>query len=171
VLGAVPNSRLALKSVDFKDPNIAGPVLATFERAGIRGQVELLQPTDSIEQHLAMYEKIDVALDTIPYNGTTTTCEALWMGVPVVAVAGDMHVSRVGVSLLHAAGLPELVAQDEASFVRIASELAQDRARVAQMRTSLRERVGRSPLCDRAAFANRFGEAIRAMWRSACGAG
>jgi predicted O-linked N-acetylglucosamine transferase (SPINDLY family) len=168
VLAAVPDSRLALKSVDFKDPNIAGPVLATFERAGIRDRVDLLQPTDSIEQHLAMYEQIDVALDTIPYNGTTTTCEALWMGVPVVAVAGDMHVSRVGVSLLHAANLPELVAPDESSFVRIATDLAQDSARRALLRATLRERVRTAPLCDRAAFALRFGNALRAMWRAAC---
>ena len=92
------------------------------------------------------------------------------MGVPVVTVAGDRHAARVGVSLLTAVGLPELIAHNEAEFVTIARGLAADRARLDRHRATLRAAVSASALCDAPAFARRFGEALRAMWREKCGA-
>jgi len=169
VINAVPESVLVLKSANFDDPSVARPVRKMFEDAGIGDRVKLLPPPPEIRDHLAQYEHIDIGLDTYPYHGTTTTCEALWMGVPVVTLEGDRHVSRVGVSLLRAAGVPELIASNDDAFVEIAVGLANDPARTARYRETLRERVRSSPLTDAPAFAARYGAALRAMWRRACG--
>jgi predicted O-linked N-acetylglucosamine transferase (SPINDLY family) len=112
---------------------------------------------------------VHVALDTTPYNGTTTTCEALWMGVPVVTLAGDRHAARVGASVLAAAGLPGLVARDADSYVRIAAGLAGDRARLETLRTGLRPTLRSSALMDEAAYGARFHGALREAWSNWCG--
>jgi predicted O-linked N-acetylglucosamine transferase (SPINDLY family) len=116
----------------------------------------------AIVDHLAAYNQVDVALDSFPYHGTTTTCEALWMGVPVVTLAGATHASRVGISLLTAVGHPEWVAKDRADYVRIASELARDPVALDQARAGLREAMAASALLDHAGQARRFGEAVLA---------
>ena len=118
---------------------------------------------------LGCYAQMDVALDPFPYNGTTTTCEALWMGVPVVTLAGDRHIARVGASLLTAVGHPEWVASSREEYIRIAIGLARDRAGRAALRTGLRDALRASPLGDHAGQARRWGEAIRASWREWCG--
>jgi predicted O-linked N-acetylglucosamine transferase (SPINDLY family) len=128
----------------------------------------LLERTADTTSHLALYHGIDVALDSFPYHGTTTTCEALWMGVPVVTRAGDRHASRVGVSLLHAAGHPEWAAASEDDYVRIAAHLATDVPRLATLRTGLRDELRRGPLLDHAGQAGRFGAALRDCWRAWC---
>jgi protein O-GlcNAc transferase len=91
---------------------------------------------------------VDIALDPFPYNGVTTTCDALWMGVPVISQAGRMNVSRQGVRFLRTVGLDELLAETLEDYVRIATELAGDLARLADLRSGLRERMSRSPLMD-----------------------
>jgi predicted O-linked N-acetylglucosamine transferase (SPINDLY family) len=145
-------------------------LLARLDAAGIDGmRVETVPFTRTIEEHLALYGRVHVALDTTPYNGTTTTCEALWMGVPVVTIAGDRHAARVGASLLAAAGLPELVAQDAGSYVRIAAGLAGDRARLASLRAGLRTTLRGSALMDEAAYGARFHGALRRAWADWCG--
>jgi predicted O-linked N-acetylglucosamine transferase (SPINDLY family) len=111
---------------------------------------------------------VHVALDTTPYNGTTTTCEALWMGVPVITMLGDRHAARVSSSLLRAAGHPELVAHDPEDFARRATDLSRDRARLAALRAGLRTRLASSTLCDATTYATRFHQAIRASWRQWC---
>jgi predicted O-linked N-acetylglucosamine transferase (SPINDLY family) len=130
------------------------------ERLDIRG------PEDNHESHLALYREMDIALDTFPYHGTTTTCEALWMGVPVVTLAGQTHVSRVGVSLLNNAGLPELVAGSEDEYVRIAAELARNIERLAGYRANLRDQMRASRLLDAPSFARDLEGAFRQMWTS-----
>ncbi|MBV8165194.1 MAG: glycosyltransferase, partial [Alphaproteobacteria bacterium] len=105
------------------------------------------------------------ALDPFPFNGGTTTCEALWMGVPVVTRVGATMPGRMGASLVTAAGLPELVARDRAEAIEIAVRLAHDRPRLAALRRDLRPRMAAAPLCDGARFAHHFGEALRAIWR------
>jgi protein O-GlcNAc transferase len=168
VLAAVPGSRVVIKSIDLNDATVQANVRRLFERAGVGDRVDLLPASKGIEEHLAQYQHMDIGLDTFPYNGTTTTCEALWMGVPVVTVLGPAHVSRVSASLLRAAGLDELVARDEAEFVAICTRLAGDQDAVATYQRTLRDRLAASALCDQARFGVTFGNALRWMWREAC---
>lgn len=149
VLGAVPGSRLVLKSTAFADAGLRERTARRAAAAGIdTSRLSVLPPHASLADHLAAYGEVDVALDTMPYNGTTTTCEALWMGTPVVTLAGRLHAGRVGASLLHAAGLPDLVAHDEAGYVALAAGLGRDGPRRAALHASLRERLTASALCD-----------------------
>src|SRR5208337_4322502 len=99
-------------------------------------------------EYLRIYEHIDVALDPFPYGGGTTTCDALWMGVPVVSLAGETAVGRGGLSILSNIGLPELVARDPEEYVRIAAELARDLPRLSNLRATLRQRMQSSPLMN-----------------------
>jgi len=169
LLAAVPGSRLALKGAGFAAPELATAVRERLTAAGLAAdRVELLERTETLEGHLAAYARIDLALDTFPYNGTTTTCEALWMGVPVVALAGDRHAGRVGASLLTAVGRPEWIARDAADYVRLAAEIAAARPRTRAARSELRTAVRGSVLCDHPAQARRFGSALREMWRTWC---
>ena len=125
---------------------------------------------DDVGGHLGPYAQMDIALDPIPYNGTTTTCEALWMGVPVVTMHGDRHRSRVGESLLTHLGAPELIAHDTADYVRIARDLATDPERLKAYRGGLRKQMERSPLRDEAGFARNMEAAYRNAWRAWCAA-
>jgi predicted O-linked N-acetylglucosamine transferase (SPINDLY family) len=149
VLEAVPNSRLLIKAIALGDPGTRSLVIDRLRRLGLpenRIHFQVGQPTHA--GHLSVYHAVDVALDTFPYHGTTTTCEALWMGVPVVTRAGQAHASRVGVSLLSAVGLDDLIADSGERFVQIAKALAGDLARLSELRSSLRQRMRVSPLTD-----------------------
>jgi len=169
LLGAVPGSRLLLKGSNFSDPAGRAESLARFARCGLPvDRVDLLGRTAGTAEHLACYHRIDVALDTFPYHGTTTTCEALWMGVPVITHAGDCHVSRVGASLLTAVGHPEWIARDEDDYIHIAATLAADPARLRTLGRELRSQVLASPLMDHAGQATRFGTALRECWQAWC---
>ncbi|MCE7973286.1 MAG: hypothetical protein DYG92_03025 [Leptolyngbya sp. PLA1] len=119
-------------------------------------------------KHLEAYRQVDIALDAWPYHGTTTTCEAMLMGVPVVTLAGRVHRSRVGMSLLAGVGVPELVAQDADEFVRIATSLAGDLPRLTEYHRTLRRRMLASPLCDARGFGRRFEGALRRAWSAWC---
>lgn len=169
VTKAVPDARLFLKNFDLAMPEVREHLYARFERAGVaRERIEMSAFADSIFEHLRLYHRLDLALDTFPYHGTTTTCEAFHMGLPVVTLEGDVHAARVGCTLLRAVGLPELIARSEEEYIRIATDLAHNRERLAAMRASLRERQARSPLGDEEGFAARFGGALRAEWRAYC---
>jgi predicted O-linked N-acetylglucosamine transferase (SPINDLY family) len=169
VLSAVPGSRLLIKSFGVDDRWARLKFLSQFESAGVAPQrVEMLAYAPSRAEHLRLYNRVDVALDPFPYNGTTTTCEALWMGVPVVTLEGTAHVSRVGVSLLTAVGLPELVARDEDEYVAKASALALDVSQRGRLRRGLRERLMASPLGDAGDAGRRFGAAVRRIWAEFC---
>ncbi|HED14161.1 MAG TPA: tetratricopeptide repeat protein [Gammaproteobacteria bacterium] len=152
VLRAVPGSKLLLKSPlgGLGDAAGQGWIQKSFASAGIGPErIECVGRLNELHDHLALYNRVDVALDTFPYNGTTTTCEALWMGVPVITLAGRRHASRVGASLLHAAGLSEHVAETEDEFVAIAQMLAEDVNGLEESRSGLRERLRRSALLDK----------------------
>ena len=169
VLQAVPGSRLLVKTQTLADPAVQQAIRRRLAEGGIsEDRVELIAQASTRAEHLALYGRVHVALDSIPYNGTTTTCEALWMGVPVVALLGDRHASRVSASLLSAAGHPEWVAGDADGFVRIAASLAGDLPRLASIRASLREELRASQLLDSKAYAQRFHVAIRECWRTWC---
>lgn len=169
VMREVPGSRLALKAASLVDPRLREDLAARFVARGVgRERLDLLPPHGPLREHLDAYSRVDVALDPFPYHGTTTTCEALLMGVPVVTRAGVMHAGRVGVSLLRAVGLGELIASDEDGYVALAHALAKDVARLSGLRATLRGRLLASPLCDAPAFAARFGQALRTIWKDAC---
>ena len=132
------------------------------------GRVELCSWIASTSGHLGAYGRIDIGLDPFPYNGTTTTCEALWMGVPVITLGGDRHSGRVGASILTRVSLADLVAETEADYVEMAVALANDLDRLSAMRRDLRSRMQMSPLCDAHTFARDVEAAYREMWRRVC---
>jgi protein O-GlcNAc transferase len=142
--------------------------VARFVRHGIAAERLRVLGTRPFREYLAMHGQVDLMLDTFPFTGGTTTCHALWMGVPVVSLVGDTATSRGGASLLHAVGLGELVAQTPEQYVDIACALAQDAARLATLRAGLRERMRASALMDAPRFTRNLEAAYRDMWRSWC---
>jgi len=169
LLDAVPGSRLLLKGRGLGDRVVQERYVQRFARAGLAPErVEMLERAASNAEHLALYSRVDIALDTFPYHGTTTTLEALWMGVPVVSKRGDRHASRVGASLLTALGRPQWIAENTDDYIRIAAELARDRATLATIRGSLRGELQRSVLMDGPGQAQRFAEALHQCWCAWC---
>ena len=169
VLAAVPGSKLLLKGRGLGDDATRQRYLGRCHAAGLPAdRVEFIERTATTEDHLALYGRVDISLDTFPYHGTTTTCEALWMGVPVVTLMGDRHVARVSGSLLTAIGRPEWAASTPADYVRIAAALASDPAQLAAIRAGLRAAVRNSPLGDHAGQSARFAAALRECWRKWC---
>ena len=170
ILAAVPGSRLLLKASSFRFPDAVDRLLESCERCGIEpARVDLRSWVADRRQHLELYGAVDIALDTFPYNGTTTTCESLWMGVPVITLAGDVHMSRVGATLLRSAGLADLVAHDFADYVNTAIALAGDAGRRRRLRAELRARMLASPLLDHAGFTRGLEAHYRHAWGIWCG--
>ena len=165
ILRAVPGSRLIIKDGQGT-PSPAIPRLRReFDLQDIRAdRVEMLSYLPDFPAHFGLYGRIDIALDTFPYNGTTTTCEAMWMGVPVITMAGKCHMSRVGSSLLAAVGLPQMVTRSAEDYVAAAVRLAGEGKRTSQQRRALREQMRRSPLMDARQFARKVELAYREMW-------
>jgi predicted O-linked N-acetylglucosamine transferase (SPINDLY family) len=163
VLAAVPDSRLLLRTGEGRagEERIRAAAshhgLAT-ERVQFRGR------TASRFDYLKFYQEVDLALDPFPYNGVTTTCDALWMGVPVLTLAGRMSVSRCGVRFLCNVGLHELITASPEAYLRHACELACDLDRLASLRSDLRERMSRSPLLDAARLTRHLEAAYVDMW-------
>lgn len=169
ILLGIPGSRLILKSRGFKNTDTTERFRTRFAEQGLgEDRVDLLQFTPTLNDHLELYNKLDLALDTWPYNGTTTTCESLWMGVPVVTIKGSTHASRVSASILNAIGAPELVATTPDEFVNLAIELACDENRLINYRKNLRTMMQSSPLCDGATHTLNVEKACRRLWRSWC---
>lgn len=165
VLLHVPHSRLLLKCPALTDATVRARVSGALQTLGIDAErVELLGHTPTRQEHLALYAKLDIALDTFPYNGTTTTCEALWMGVPVLSLVGKHHAGRVGASLLNAAGLTDWLADTPESFVVMAQAMACDLIKLGRLRGSLRAKLADSSLCDAEGFVRRLEVAMRRVW-------
>jgi len=167
VLKAVPDSRLMLLCAEGGHRRRTQDFLGT--RGIAAGRMEFVMPCPRPE-YLRLYERIDIALDPFPYNGITTTCDALWMGVPVVTFAGERAASRAGLGLLSAAGFGELVGQGPEQFVKLAMELAKDLGKLQSLRSTLRQRIEKSPLMDAPRFARNVEAAYRRMWRNWCAA-
>jgi protein O-GlcNAc transferase len=158
-----PGSRLLLKNKQLADPRAQERWRGLFEAAGLPvHRLEMIGYSPPHE-HMAFYARVDIGLDTYPYHGTTTTCEALWMGVPTVTLCGKVHAARVGASLLGVIGLGELVARTPDEFVRTATRLAQDPARLASLRAGMRDRMTGTPLCDPTAYARRIADVYERM--------
>jgi len=169
VLRAVPTARLLLKGKLLADETTANGYRRQFAELGIAAErLELRPLTPGIAEHMRLYSEVDIGLDPFPYNGTTTTCEALFMGVPVVTLVGDRHAARVGLSLLSRVGLSELAAPNSGAYVKIALELARDVEALNALRLGMRDRLQSSPLMDETRFAREFESALREMWRRWC---
>ncbi len=168
VLGAVPGSRMMMKFSAVSD-SARQMILKEFSANGISAdRVELLGRVPTFVEHMDFYRRMDIALDPFPYNGTTTTCEALAMGLPVVTLAGASHAGRVGVSLMTNVGLPGMVAQGGEDYVRIARELAEDVEGLSVLRAGLRRQLETSVLCDERRFTRGLEDAYRKMWLDWC---
>ncbi len=169
MLARIPDSRLLLKAKGFSDRETKDHVAGVFTGKGIdSGRIELLAHETSFSGHLGLYNRIDIALDPFPYNGTTTTCEALWMGAPVITLAGNTHASRVGMSLLTNIGLPELVAKTSEEYLAITVNLANDLNRLQSLRESLRDRMNKSALTDSKKFIAGIESLYRRIWEKWC---
>ncbi|TAN48641.1 MAG: hypothetical protein EPN26_12370, partial [Rhodospirillales bacterium] len=169
ILKALPDSRMIVKNFAFASEETRDALANRFSELGIEpGRIEMLSPVKGRAQHLAAYHRIDVALDTYPYSGTATTCEALWMGVPVITLTGTTHASRVSASLLTRLDLGELIAASPEDYVAKAVALANDPKRLARLRNGLRERMKNSPLLDAEPFTRSVEDAYRSMWAEWC---
>jgi predicted O-linked N-acetylglucosamine transferase (SPINDLY family) len=171
ILVAVPNARLVLKSLGLADSDAGKRLRDGFVRRGIGAdRIELRSWTGTTAAHQAAFADIDIALDTFPYAGANTTCESLWLGVPVITLAGTRLAGRFGVMLLNAIGYPEGIAVDVDDYIRRAVRLAGDRDTLSRLRTELPRRFRGSALTDSAAYARGMETAYRALWRNWCDA-
>jgi len=165
ILGEIPGSRIVLTTVPEQGRERIRDALTQAGVAEARISMHDRLPT---KDFWALYAGIDIMLDTFPMNGGTTTCEALWLGVPVVTRSGDIFQSRAGLSILGSMGLDELIAASDEEYVRIAVALAHDSTRLAALRAGLRERMRASPLTDGRSYARALEAAYRGIWRTWC---
>lgn len=166
ILKCIPDARLLMLTVPAG--RTRERLARDFASQGVSAERLEFIPRLPFQQFLAAHSRVDIALDPFPFSGTTTTCQTLWMGVPVVTLAGRSHVSRVGVTMLTNVGLGECVAQDEDDYVRTASALATDLPRLREIRGELRGRMLSSPLADGKRLARFLEDAYRKMWEDYC---
>jgi len=164
VLNAIPNSRLLLKAKQFHDQMARESIIQRFAAHGIDNKRISLEEFEDRQKYFAAYNKIDITLDPFPFTGGTTSVESLWMGVPLVTLAGDSLISRQGVGVLMNAGLPDWIAEDEEEYVAKAVLFASDLDKLAILRTGLRSQVLASPLFDAPRFARNIENALLEMW-------
>ncbi|MBN2427665.1 MAG: tetratricopeptide repeat protein [Deltaproteobacteria bacterium] len=165
VLNALPTARLRWQCAQFNDQEVVAQTFERLQRVGIDPARVKLHGSMSRADYLASHAEADMILDTFPYPGGTTTCEALWMGVPTLTLAGDTLLSRQGASLLTAAGLEDWIAASEAEYIDKAVAKASELQKLAFLRAELRSQVLESPLFDASRFAHNFEDALWAMWR------
>lgn len=154
ILHGVPNSNLILKSKQLIDINLRNQYLKLFEQEGIsNNRIKLYARLSNKKDHLKLYNLVDICLDPFPYNGTTTTCEALWMGVPVITMLGNRHSSRVGATIMTHVGLKEFIAKDECEYIDLAVKSVKKLDYIADLRRNLRKKMNNSELCNSYLFA------------------
>lgn len=169
ILAKVPDSHLIFRSRGLTTNRFQQLIVPIFSRHKVDAdRITVLGHARSVVENLEGYHQIDIALDTFPYHGTTTTCESLCMGVPVITLAGDCHVSRVGVSLLQSVGLSEFIAGSPERYCSIAVTLSGDISRLAALRRSLRDTLLASPLADNSTFTQHLEKAYRQIWQHWC---
>ncbi|MAF84211.1 MAG: hypothetical protein CL797_08925 [Chromatiales bacterium] len=169
ILARIPDSRLVLKSKPLGDQGTQSRYLEMFAERGISAKrLDLIGWAPEKDEHMDSYSRVDICLDPFPYNGTTTTCEALWMGVPVISLSGDRHAGRVGTSILHNAGLSEFIAPTVESLIALAESLSGDTERLIVLRQGLRERLSESTLMNCQLFTETLENAYREMWSTWC---
>jgi protein O-GlcNAc transferase len=166
LLEAVPGSRLLLHA---RAGSHRERVREFIAKEGIASERVSFVAGVDIAEYFKIYLKVDIGLDPFPYGGGTTTCDALWMGVPVITLAGPTAVGRGGASILSNLDLRDLVAHSTDEYVRVAARLANEWETLSGLRAALRPRMQDSPLMDAAAFAHAVEGAYRTMWRAWCG--
>ena len=166
VLRAVPDSLLVLKSTTFVEPAERERIAGRLAQRGIGPErLELLEWVQGCENHLALYGRMDAAIDTQPYSGTTTTCEALWMGVPVLTLLGSVMVERQSAAVLAGAGLEAAIAGNDAELLQRARLLAARGPRSREDRLALRRHVAASPLADAEGLVMALEQLYRQLWQ------
>jgi len=170
ILRAMPGSRLLLKGARLENPAMRAHVAQLFENSGIDARRLLILGKTSQYEHQQALRQVDLCLDPFPAAGGITTVETLLMGVPVVTLSGRTPASRVSAAVLAAAGMTEWIARDEAEYVQIALEMADDTSHLARLRSELRQRALSSPICDTKQYVKNVEAAYRKMWRRYCGA-
>jgi len=170
ILREVPTARFLLKCKQLRSERVRSVVREKFIEGGVDpDRIEMIAFLPSVHEHLNTYARADLALDPFPYNGTTTTCEAMWMGVPVLNIRGDNHRGRVGYSLLHAVGLDrDFVVENIDEYVARAIALGRDPSSLAAVRAGLRQRMAASPLRDEVGFTRDLEATYRRLWQSWC---
>lgn len=168
ILRAVPGSRLFLKAGQFNEATGRIKTLERFATQGIGADRLILKGIVPRTEYLALYHQVDIALDPFPYPGITTSIESLWMGVPVLTLAGESFLSRQGVGILMNAGLPEWIASDTDDYVARAILHASDVQRLEMLRKGLRQQMLASPIFDALRFARNFEAALRGIWQKWC---
>ena len=164
ILLQVRHSKLVLKSAGLEDPETRYFMHQRFKQYNIHNdQIEMLPRTSTIRSHIQQYSRIDISLDTFPYNGTTTTCESLWMGVPIISLRGNRHAGRVGASLLSQVGLDELITDDTEQYIATAKRLAESNELLTTYHNTLRQNIASSPLCDGPEFTRALEQAFTEM--------
>jgi predicted O-linked N-acetylglucosamine transferase (SPINDLY family) len=165
ILKRMDKSRLFLKTKTFNDPAVQKKIKHFFENKGIEtNRLILLGHSLTREQHLRMYNQMDIALDPYPYHGTTTTCEALWMGVPIITLEGKAHVSRASVSILQNIGLHDCIAKTPEDYINKAIQMGSDISFLGLLRQQLRSIVGSSPLCQLQKYISNLERMYQWMW-------
>jgi protein O-GlcNAc transferase len=170
ILLRTPNSRLLIAAGGLQANELQQEIKRRFERHGVEPKRVDLLGKQSFADYLSLHHQADIYLDTFPVNGHTVTCHALWMGLPVVTLAGEVHCQRLGASVLNNLGTSEWIAGDPQEYVRIAAGLAGDLPKLATLRATMREWMKKSPLLDAAGFAREVEEAYRRVWEEWCGA-
>jgi predicted O-linked N-acetylglucosamine transferase (SPINDLY family) len=168
ILTAVPGSRLLLKTKQISEASVRQRIADRFAGHGIDPERLILEGPSPRPEYLAAYQRVDIGLDPFPFPGGTTTVESLWMGVPVLTLAGERFLARQGVGLLMNAGLPEWIAAGPEDYVARAVAHAEDWHRLAALRSGLRAQVLASPIFDAPRFARHFEAALRGMWQAWC---
>lgn len=165
ILQEVPDSILVLKNASFRSPTVKNDILKQFESFDISSQrLHFLSYSDNLVQHLKTYNTIDLALDPFPYNGFTTTCEALWMGVPVLTLASFNHFGRASLGYLTLIGLSEFIASDKKQYCLIAQTITNKREHLNNIRQTLRKNMLHSPLCNQKLFIQSLESSLKTLW-------
>lgn len=169
VLRQAPDSRLFIKSFGMEEEPVRDRLRGRMASAGMPlDRVRIVGRVADTHEHLSLYRDVDLSLDSFPYNGTTTTCESLFMGVPVLTLSGITHASRVSASLLNATGLGDFICNTPEDYCAKAVALAGNRERLASARSGLRDRFLASPVCDAAAHGKRMSELLIRAWEARC---
>ena len=169
ILKEIPDSKIILKSLQLADENVCKRYMDEFIKNGcFSSQVKLISYCSNLQEHFKLYENIDIGLDPFPYNGTTTTFEALWMGVPVLTLEGDRHCGRVGFSILKGLGMNDFIAGDIDDYVSRAVSISADIDRLELIRKELRPRLKKSDFCNKEKFALKFEEGLTSIWEQWC---